>query len=429
LLAKALYAFLRDIDRQFTPFYSPKIPHGTEWQALLTNELRSSFGIICVTRETLYSPWVNFETGVLAAKPDNVAPLLFGLLPEDVPSDSPLQAFQSRIIDRETLWDLVKRVNGWVNRAVPEHQRWDELELQKSFDKHWQGFNEHLQGILKRTAQAPPQPKPLTTRLPVLGANDFCHASSEFHQHRGRVYQRQESGALDCSNLFYIFINTTAFAECRASVLSYFETLILTGEPVSDVSVWSLLGAAELLVKFRTESEVAWRIESSLLARLGQAPDRKGMLEPVGSSKTGLEMINIGRESVIDPERNTFDTGLLLTNDRMPDEARSIKVFIKLTFDGIPRDKLGDVKQELSDRVGAFRETVESYATSVRRGKKEYMIIEAHFPCGRFPELRKLSAALEKGLRSTLLKETYVAYECEVLRTDARMNAPAESAV
>src|ERR1700743_130514 len=63
------------------------IDAGDRWADAVAKELEASnFGIICVTRENISSPWILFEAGALAKslKGSRVIPLLFALDMRDV---------------------------------------------------------------------------------------------------------------------------------------------------------------------------------------------------------------------------------------------------------------------------------------------------------------------------------------------------------
>jgi hypothetical protein len=75
---------------------SPDIAKGDVWFGKLMEMLiESKFGIICVTEESLNSPWVNFEVGVIASvqKEKNVAPFILNV-DNSLLAEHPLHIFQ-----------------------------------------------------------------------------------------------------------------------------------------------------------------------------------------------------------------------------------------------------------------------------------------------------------------------------------------------
>lgn len=66
---------------------SEDIVHGTLWRTELAKELEAgSVGILCVTRENVRSPWVNFEAGALSklSAASRVIPFFFQMRPSQV---------------------------------------------------------------------------------------------------------------------------------------------------------------------------------------------------------------------------------------------------------------------------------------------------------------------------------------------------------
>jgi hypothetical protein len=85
---------------------------GTRWSADLSRELEQcDFGVLCVTRENLAAPWLNFEAGALSKSVDRsrVSPLLFDLGPEDV--EGPFVQFQATVCTEEDVRKLVHAIN------------------------------------------------------------------------------------------------------------------------------------------------------------------------------------------------------------------------------------------------------------------------------------------------------------------------------
>lgn len=66
---------------------SEDIDKGARWSTDISKELEdSSFGILCITRENLDPPWLNFEAGALSKSVDRsrVSPFLFGVKRSDI---------------------------------------------------------------------------------------------------------------------------------------------------------------------------------------------------------------------------------------------------------------------------------------------------------------------------------------------------------
>jgi hypothetical protein len=86
------------------------IKPGDRWALVLGQALEDSdFGIICLTRDNLSSPWLLFEAGAMSRGRDTkVVPVRFGLATSDI--QDPLKQFQSVNADRDGIEDLVGRL-------------------------------------------------------------------------------------------------------------------------------------------------------------------------------------------------------------------------------------------------------------------------------------------------------------------------------
>ena len=88
------------------------IESGTRWANELAQELeQTSFGILCLTKESLSSAWLNFEAGALVKHADGRACglLLAGLGTADI--SGPLTQFQHRRFQQDEFLHLLKDIN------------------------------------------------------------------------------------------------------------------------------------------------------------------------------------------------------------------------------------------------------------------------------------------------------------------------------
>src|SRR4030042_2101233 len=106
---------LQDVD----VFISPDIEKGEVWFGKLMKMLiESKFGIICVTEESLVSPWVNFEVGVIASvQKKNVAPFLVHVDASSL-ADNPLHLFQYLNNDKDSIKELILDINNKLDNPV-----------------------------------------------------------------------------------------------------------------------------------------------------------------------------------------------------------------------------------------------------------------------------------------------------------------------
>jgi len=127
------------------------ISAGARWGVELNAMLEaSSFGILCLTPESINSPWILFEAGSLAKAVEaaRVVPYLFELSPADV--RFPLAQFQGVQADRMGTYSLVESINN-VRAAAMDGDR-----LQRTFDLWWPRLEEKLKSVPRPTTKAIP---------------------------------------------------------------------------------------------------------------------------------------------------------------------------------------------------------------------------------------------------------------------------------
>jgi hypothetical protein len=125
----------------------------------IAKELESTnFGILCVTKENLTSPWILFEAGALAKSMQDgkVIPLLHDIDFKDV--SGPLAQFQSKKAERPGVRELVLSLNKTAPTPVPDDQ------LEKLFVALWPQLEGQINAIPKSGASA----KPSRTQSEIL---------------------------------------------------------------------------------------------------------------------------------------------------------------------------------------------------------------------------------------------------------------------
>lgn len=127
---------------------SEDIDKGARWSTDIAKELEdSTFGILCVTKENLYAPWLSFEAGALSKTMDKsfVTPFLFDIKRSEV--NGPILQFQSTIFEKNDIKKLILTLNkacGEVGIA--------ETMLHKAFDIWYPTLEKEL-NELKSTIQ------------------------------------------------------------------------------------------------------------------------------------------------------------------------------------------------------------------------------------------------------------------------------------
>lgn len=112
---------------------SEDIRKGKRWVPELSKELSTTnFGIVCLTRDNLESPWLLFEAGALSKlKSAQVCTLLFGNL-RNADVEGPLSNFQSTAFNKTDFLKLVQSINSKFGKSRLEEQR-----LKTMFEKWW----------------------------------------------------------------------------------------------------------------------------------------------------------------------------------------------------------------------------------------------------------------------------------------------------
>lgn len=155
LVAKALTSWLPEVIEGIVPWISTHdIPAGSRWNPEIDRQLReTNFGIVCLTRDNLQAPWILFEAGAVAKAVElaKVVPYRLQLPPSEV--KPPLSQFQGVSADRKGTLDLVRGVN------VECGPKYDEVRLQKKFDKWWPDLEKELSDIPNEEGENRPRPE------------------------------------------------------------------------------------------------------------------------------------------------------------------------------------------------------------------------------------------------------------------------------
>lgn len=144
-IAEELKKWIPCIIQSATVFYSPEdIEKGERWNPKVLSELEeTNYGIVCLTKENVNAPWINFEAGALAKNiaQSRVLTLLINLQPSEV--NGPLSTFQATTISsKEDFWKLIKGINTSSEVSV------DEKILETSYNALWDPINRDINKII-----------------------------------------------------------------------------------------------------------------------------------------------------------------------------------------------------------------------------------------------------------------------------------------
>jgi hypothetical protein len=136
--------WLPNVIQSIKPYVSSEdIDKGARWSTDIAKELENaSYGIICLTKENISSPWINFEAGALSKAVDKtrVTPFLLNLKRSEV--QGPMLQFQSTILEKDDMRKLMLSIN-----AAFENSPLDESRLTESFNIWWPYLEKKLKEI------------------------------------------------------------------------------------------------------------------------------------------------------------------------------------------------------------------------------------------------------------------------------------------
>ncbi len=144
--------WLPSVIQEIVPYVSSEdIDKGARWSTDIAKELSdSTFGILCVTRDNIYAPWLTFEAGALSKTMDKafVSPFLFDTKRSEV--DGPILQFQSTIFEKEDLKKLVITLNKTCEKNCLAPDR-----LEKAFEVWYPTLESELNKLHEPPSEGP----------------------------------------------------------------------------------------------------------------------------------------------------------------------------------------------------------------------------------------------------------------------------------
>ena len=158
-VAKVFRDWIPSVIQAVQPYVSSQdIDKGARWSSDIAAELdHSAYGLICLTKQNIHAPWINFEAGALGKSVDksNVSPFLFRINPSDF--NGPLLQYQSTKYDKEDIFKLMTSINLCCGDHALEAER-----LNKVFEMWWPDLKSSLDRIPDDEVEAS-QPKQLVS--------------------------------------------------------------------------------------------------------------------------------------------------------------------------------------------------------------------------------------------------------------------------
>lgn len=143
-IAMTFRDWLPSVIQSIEPYVSSEdIDKGTRWSTDIAKELaNSSFGILCVTKDNINAPWLNFEAGALSKTIDKsfVSPFLFDIKRSEI--NGPILQFQSTIFEKGDIKKLVSSLN-----KACENTKLLDNRLETTFDVWYPKLEEELKNI------------------------------------------------------------------------------------------------------------------------------------------------------------------------------------------------------------------------------------------------------------------------------------------
>jgi hypothetical protein len=147
-LAKALAGWLPDVIQNVETWMSENdLSAGSRWANELGRQLEEcDFGVLCLTRESLTSPWLLFEAGSLAKHLDaaRVVPYRLGLKTTEV--EFPLAQFQGVDANRSGTLSLLQSLNSFRDNPMSDDR------LERVFSKWWPDLEKRIKRVPQSSA-------------------------------------------------------------------------------------------------------------------------------------------------------------------------------------------------------------------------------------------------------------------------------------
>jgi hypothetical protein len=161
-VAVALRDWLPSVLQSIDPYVSSEdIEKGARWSVNIGQQLNdTSFGVLCVTKENLESPWLNFEAGALSKSLESsrVSPLLVGgIRPAELVG--PLSQFQATLPHLDDIMRLIKSMNSASERAI------DEVRLVEAVTMWWPRLEQQLADAVAEQEEVQQEPQRETREM------------------------------------------------------------------------------------------------------------------------------------------------------------------------------------------------------------------------------------------------------------------------
>jgi hypothetical protein len=223
-VARILRDWLPHVIQSIQPYVSSEdIDKGTRWNTEISKELDTAFfGILCVTRDNINSPWLNFEAGALSRSlksksVNRVCPFLFGISPDDL--KGPLQQFQAARYDKDDIKRLIFSLNAASGKARIKEDRLDDV-----FNVWWPKLYEQFEDVyklIKKKIVWAFETKDLdaTTEINLMATEGFGVSAKWF------LGVDAPPGASQCDLLIYVYAKSVDSIARLNEVMAYLNSI------------------------------------------------------------------------------------------------------------------------------------------------------------------------------------------------------------
>lgn len=168
-VARAIRNWLPKVLTTVKPYVSSEdIAKGMNGLEENAAQLKSSkFGILCITRESIKAPWLNYEAGALSNSvgPIKISPFLISIARSEI-RDQPIENFQSTVPEKDDVLKLLFSINESSRDDMV-----DRLALTSIFEERWPELKEQLKWLIEKYSSE--HTSPLTATM--AGSNEMLN--------------------------------------------------------------------------------------------------------------------------------------------------------------------------------------------------------------------------------------------------------------
>jgi hypothetical protein len=183
-VALAFHNWLPRVIQTIVPWVSSEdIAKGARWNPDIAKQLEASrYGIICVTRDNVNSPWINFEAGALSKEINQsyVSPFVFNLKPSEI--NGPLSQFQYTVNEKADLKKLLFTINDKKEHVLQKDA------LEDAFEMWWPQLENKLAQIEKEGSSTPAPER----REPQAMLEELLETTRELQRGASKWYQAEK---------------------------------------------------------------------------------------------------------------------------------------------------------------------------------------------------------------------------------------------